>query len=315
MRIIVEIPTWIGDSVMVTPALENLINNFSNSELTIIGSQESIQLFALHPRVNHSYVLNKEYKSLYKFAKKIGHFDVFISFRSSFRSKIFSKFISSGKKYQFKSRLYPSRHQVQKYNDFINECLNINFDAGPLKIYSAFDDAVNKNTKPLLGINPGASYGDAKRWYPDAFADVICELHEHYDTLIFGGPNEVDIAADIEKNLIFNRISNYKNLAGKTSIAELIEKISKLDLFITGDSGPMHIAASFNISTISIFGPTNDKETSQWMNRNGVILKKNLKCQPCMKRTCPLKHHNCMSLLESQEVLLAVKSLVKSHQN
>jgi heptosyltransferase-2 len=129
--------------------------------------------------------------------------------------------------------------------------------------------------------------------------------------LIFGGPNEVDIAADIEKFLITNRISNYKNLAGKTSITELIDKISKLDLFITGDSGPMHIAASFNISTISIFGPTNDKETSQWMNRNGVILKKNLKCQPCMKRTCPLKHHNCMALLESQEVLLAVKSLVK----
>jgi len=315
MKILIEIPTWIGDSVMATPAIENLINSYSNSEVTIIGSEDSIQLFARHPRIKYTYVLKKEYTSLFKFAKKIGFFNIFITFRSSFRSKIFSKFISSSKKYQFKSRLYPSRHQVQKYNDFIAECLNINFDPGPLKIYSFLDDAVNKKTKPLLGINPGASYGDAKRWYPDEFADVIGGLHEYYDTLIFGGPNEVDIAADIEKNLVINRISNYKNLAGQTSIAELIEKISKLDLFITGDSGPMHIAASFNISTISIFGPTNDKETSQWMNRNGVILKKNLTCQPCMKRTCPLKHHNCMTLIESQDVLQAAKSLVKSHQN
>ena len=114
----------------------------------------------------------------------------------------------------------------------------------------------------------------------------------------------------IEKNVF-----NYTNLANKTTIDELIAQIACLDLFITGDSGPMHIAASFNISTISIFGPTDDKETSQWMNRNGVILKKNLDCQPCMKRTCPLKHHNCMSLIEPQEVLIAAQSVVKSHQN
>ena len=72
MRILIEIQTWIGDSVMATPAIENLINYYRNSEFTIIGSKESIQLFALHPRINNSYVLKKQYKSLYEFAKKIG---------------------------------------------------------------------------------------------------------------------------------------------------------------------------------------------------------------------------------------------------
>ena len=69
----------------------------------------------------------------------------------------------------------------------------------------------------------------------------------------------------------------------------------------------MHIAAAYQIPTVSVFGPTNDKETSQWKNTNGIILKKNLDCQPCMKRSCPLKHHNCMKFLESSDVLEAVQ--------
>ena len=85
--------------------------------------------------------------------------------------------------------------------------------------------------------------------------------------------------------------------------------ISKLYLFITGDSGPMHIAASFQIPTIAIFGPTNDNETSQWMNQKSIIVKKDLACQPCMKRKCPLIHHDCMKTIKTDDVLNAVKTI------
>ena len=90
---------------------------------------------------------------------------------------------------------------------------------------------------------------------------------------------------------------------GKTTISELTNYISNLDIFITGDSGPMHIAASLNIPTIALFGPTDPIETAQWKNPYSVIIKKDLECQPCMKRTCPLKHHNCMKLIEAREVI------------
>jgi heptosyltransferase-2 len=158
-----------------------------------------------------------------------------------------------------------------------------------------------------LGINPGASYGSAKRWYPKEFADVAGDLSSHYDIVIFGGSNEKDIALDIEKYLIEKGVTNYQNLSAQTSIKQLISQIANLDLFITGDSGPMHLAAAYQIPTVAIFGPTNDKETSQWMNEKSVIVKKNLECQPCMKRACPLKHHKCMKLLEASDVLCAVK--------
>ena len=78
-------------------------------------------------------------------------------------------------------------------------------------------------------------------------------------TLLFlVGQDEKDIASDIEKYLIEKGVSNYQNLSGQTSITELISQISKLDLFITGDSGPMHLAAAFQIPTVAIFGPTKD---------------------------------------------------------
>ena len=71
----------------------------------------------------------------------------------------------------------------------------------------------------------------------------------------------------------------------------------------------MHIAASLNVPSIALFGPTNPIETSQWKNPHSVIIKKTLECQPCMKRKCPLKHNNCMRLIKADEVLSALKSL------
>ena len=73
----------------------------------------------------------------------------------------------------------------------------------------------------------------------------------------------------------------------------------------------MHVAAAFEVPTVAIFGPTKDDETSQWMNEKSLIVKKNLECQPCMKRICPLRHHNCMTLIKSESVLSAVSSLRK----
>ena len=71
----------------------------------------------------------------------------------------------------------------------------------------------------------------------------------------------------------------------------------------------MHIAAACQIPTVAIFGPTNHEETSQWKNYKSSIVKKNLDCQPCMKRECPLKHNNCMRKIQVSDVLEAVKNL------
>jgi heptosyltransferase-2 len=166
-----------------------------------------------------------------------------------------------------------------------------------------------KFDKPTLGINAGATYGSAKRWYPERFAQVAAYFRNKYDIIIFGGPNEVEMSKEIENNLIKLGLTNYTNLAGKTTIEELCSYIGACSLFITNDSGPMHVAAAYQVPTVSIFGPTKDKETSQWKNENSIIVRHDVECGPCMKRECPLKHHECMISITASEVIEAAKSL------
>lgn len=313
MNILIEVPTWLGDSVMATPAIENIVKFYPNAKLTIFGSMTGVAIFKHHPNVekiiiDQSRSGGSRYFWLYNRAKNL-KFDAVFSFRRQFSSKFFAYFVNTSKRYHYQRYDNNSIHQVLRYNEFINKSLKINAKAAKLKIHLN-----NKSTelKPMLGINSGASYGSAKRWYPQEFAKVASQLSNKYDVIIFGGKAEVDIAGDIEKILLENDIKNYKNLAGKTNIDELINKIAQLDLFITGDSGPMHLAAAFQIPTVAIFGPTKDEETSQWMNEKSVIVKKDFNCQPCMKRVCPLKgsaYHQCMKNIDARAVLNAVDGL------
>ena len=308
MKLLIELPTWMGDAVMATPAINNLIGQFNSPKITFIGSIVSSKLIENYPYVERIIILDKKNLNIFKTIRSLGNFDVFVSFRPSFFSSLIMLFVSSKQKYQFDNKKYSKGHVVEKYNNFINHCFGFKKLPGKLQLKTKISLKKSKSKK-FLGINPGASYGSAKRWYPKEFAKVAVSLSKNYNIIIFGGPGEEAIANDIEKYLIKKNVRNYSNLAAKTSISELISEINNLDLLITGDSGPMHIAAAFNVPTVSIFGPTKNEETSQWMNEKSLILKKNLECQPCMKRTCPLKHHKCMKLIQANEVLEAVKKL------
>jgi heptosyltransferase II len=313
MRILVELPSWLGDTVMATPAIENLIRFHSKEEITLVGSSISIETLKNHPKISNTYVLDKKYSSIFVLFRELDKFDKFFTFRNSFRSNLFKLFINSKQKFTYKKNNFKEIHQVEKYAKFINNSLKMELSIGPLVIHSS--PTLEKKLysedkrKPMLGVNPGASYGSAKRWYPEEFSEVIAALSNKYDITILGGPDEKEIAMYIQRLIVKKGVKNYKNLAGKLSISELINCISNFDLFITGDSGPMHVAANYKVPTISIFGPTKSDETTQWKNDKGIVLKKNLSCQPCMKRVCPLKHHDCMRLIKAKDVLSEIRSL------
>ena len=310
MKILIEIPTWLGDAIMTTPAIENLIQNYQNAKITLFGSFVSTEALKAHSNIEKVVVDNTRDKkegnrvfALKRVAKSLGKFDIALSFRRTITSKIFLFFVKAKKKYHYKRYTKDEIHQVIRYNDFINKIVKKETKPANLKLYYTKIEY----KKPTLGINPGATYGSAKRWYPNEFAKVAKALSSEYDIVIFGGASEIEIANDIEKELRKNLVFNVTNLAGKTSIIDLIKHIAGLNLFITNDSGPMHIASVYQILTIAIFGPTKDKETNQWQNPKSKIVKKELECSPCMKRVCPLKHHNCMKMITYKDVLEAIR--------
>ena len=143
MKLLIEIPSWLGDAVMATPAINNIANYYNEPEIILIGSFVSIETLKNNPKVTETHILEKKYMNLYKLANKLGEFDVYFSFRSSFRAKLFKFLISSKNKYQFNKYKYRNLHQVEKYNDFVNDSLNIDFPAGQLRIHTKHSKKIN----------------------------------------------------------------------------------------------------------------------------------------------------------------------------
>lgn len=156
----------------------------------------------------------------------------------------------------------------------------------------------------IIGINPGAAYGSAKCWLPERFRQVTERLLRDPDTAViyFGDPATAPLVNDICHGLEGSLL----NLAGKTSIRELLALIQCCNVFLTNDSGPMHIAAALDIPLVALFGSTNDIKTGPY--GAGIVIHKHVECAPCYKRVCPVDFR-CMTRIETDEVYQAVQKL------
>jgi heptosyltransferase-2 len=164
-----------------------------------------------------------------------------------------------------------------------------------------------KTNQLLIGMAPGAAYGPAKRWPADRFAEAASQLSEKYSArvILFGSKGDRETT-----ELITHSAGNgILNLAGETSLREAMALISKCALFISNDSGLMHVAGALGVSTIAIFGSTNPVTTSPSGERC-VIIRKNLDCSPCLKKKCPTDFR-CMTSIEVSEVLRVAQDMMR----
>ena len=318
--ILIILPNWLGDAVMATPAIEALCEFYPHATLTLVGSFVSIEALKYHPLCKRHYIdetkkSGSRFINTYKFAKTLGKHDVAISFRNQLHSSLLLKLTGSTTTIARDSwhaalllDLHPKAkegHLVEQYVSLVETLTKT--EVSNISALRLFIEPYRYDV-PTLGINPGATYGSAKRWYPEKFAKVAANYANSYDIVIFGGPSETEMAKAIEDELTTLGINNFTNLAGTTTIKELCSHIGGLSLFITNDSGPMHVAAAYQVPTVAIFGPTRHLETSQWKNRQSKIVRHDLECAPCMKRECPLKHHDCMKKIEAEEVIEAIET-------
>lgn len=336
MKILVILPNWLGDAVMATPAIESLLAQ-EDVRFTFVGSYVSVEALKHHPKCHNAYVddtkkSGNRFINTYRFAQKLQGHDRAISFRDQLHASLLLKWSHTPITVARKSwhatlfltqsvAMSRQQHLVLQYQNLANTLFKHDAIAGHLKLH------IPKITyeRPTLGINPGATYGSAKRWYPEKFAEVAAHFSDRYDIVIFGGPSETEMAEEIEVALralhpkstsssLTAHVKSVTNLAGQTSIEALCSHIGGLDLFITNDSGPMHVAAAYQVPTVAIFGPTRHLETSQWQNSHSEIVRHEMECAPCMKRECPLKHHECMKSITSEEVIDASHRILKKYK-
>lgn len=325
MRILIRLPNWLGDGVMLTPTFETLKEYYKDSRFVLVGPKSVCDLYSRDLRVerifiDHTKKAKNRFMATYRLAKEIGKCDLAITFTNHFYSALLLYFTGSVRRVGFSGflrnflltdrvRKIRAEHQVLSYQLLI-KALGIDLEIGKLRL--TYQDIELSNDKKNIGIAAGAAFGSAKAWPVEYFAEVVVYLVEQgYRVFLFGSAQEKEINHKIfklaqQKVSLINQ-ADLLDLSDKTSILQLVDYIAKLDLFIGNDSGPTHISSTFDIPSIVLYGPNHPSFCLPWKTKNSMVINKHLSCSPCQKRECPLGHHECMRQIKPQEVIEAIE--------
>ncbi len=154
----------------------------------------------------------------------------------------------------------------------------------------------------ILGLCPGAEFGDAKRWPAEHYARVAeMAIKQGMQVWIFGGPGDQAIARQITAAVAGHSAGQIWDLTGKTSLLDVIDLLPLCHLVLSNDSGLMHIAAAVGCPTAVVYGSTSPAFTPPLTDKVHT-LSQPLPCSPCFKRTCPLGHKNCLNQLLPEQL-------------
>lgn len=337
-RILIRSVNWVGDAVMTTPAIGAIRYHFPKAEITLLANPLVGQLFSPHEWVDRVIVFDRNgaHKGVtgrLRLAAELRRhaFDAAIILPNSFDSALVPWLAgipvrigknSDGRGWMLTGRYRPDNrsiagHEVEYYLNLVRH-FGISGQMNAPRLYttpSEDREALVRLAEHgitgsdfVIGINPGAAYGSAKRWYPERFAEAgrLLAAERSAKLVVFGGPGETEIAADISRELGGECL----NLAGRTGVRELMALIRRCNLFITNDSGPMHIAAAFGVPLVAIFGSTDHTGTSPYTDK-AVIVRKDVACAPCKLRECPTDHE-CMKAVTAEDVVTAARQLFEN---
>lgn len=349
-------PFGIGDVLFTTPVIRAIKDAYPQSVIGYWCNERVGEVLKNNPRIDTVFALSRgDLKKIYKkslikgirdflsLVRKIkqGSFEVSLDFSLDHRYSLISKLAGIRKRVGFdykkrgrflthkiKIEGYTSKHVVeyylgllkfidikpQRYNLelFISE--NCKLKAKDLLTQYGIDES-----DKLIGIAPGAgaSWGrDAifKHWPAEKYGRLVDKIAENFKAkiLIFGDESEKSIA-----DVIVNTMRNKPiNLTGKTSLEELAALISNLNILITNDGGPLHIAAALGIKTVSIFGPVDERVYGPYpASSKHIVIKEDIDCRPCYQKfrfTGCANNRRCLEDISVDEVYAAVDKLISS---
>jgi heptosyltransferase-2 len=336
-NILIRGTNWIGDAVMTIPAVNAVRNTFPQARISILAKPWLAEVYRLCPSLDEIILFHDPgFHSGIAGKIKLGNelrklkFDAAILLQNAIEAAIITWWagipIRAGYNSDGRGLLLTHSvqrttairkvHQTKYYLEMVKalgcQSAEANVHLKPGKEYETlsetlFDEHGIGRDAFLIGIAPGAAYGPAKRWFPERFAAVADRLMNDFSAqaLLFGSSADRKSTDAVQHNATHQLIS----LAGKTNLKETIALIARCNLFISNDSGLMHIAGALNIPTVAIFGSTNPITTSPAGDKS-VVIYKEASCSPCLKETCPTDFR-CMEVVTVEEVYETAKSLLK----
>jgi heptosyltransferase-2 len=339
-NVLVVQTSFLGDTVLTLPLLNEIKRRFPATRLSLLCTPRGRELLQDHVAVDEILVddkkgLDKGWLGLWRQARLLRQkrFTMAISPHKSLRSALLLFFARIPQRVGFSQSkgwfLYNRRTKRSAKAHDVDRTLSILRVFGiqlqdcerrfGLPTKPEFQESVTEifrsrgihATRPVMGVNPGSVW-PTKRWLPEGFARTIELLKQKYDcdVVLFGGPDDAAVAKNIDGLCGGAAV----NLAGRLSLRELPVAIGRCSLFISNDSGPMHIAVAQGVPTVSIFCATTPSLGFYPYSSRAIVLEKALPCRPCSShggRRCPLGTEDCIRLITPEHVIQAVDKLLR----
>lgn len=345
-RVLLVQTSFLGDTLLTLPLANKIKEVLPGCRLTVLTRPETADLFSRSPAVDEVLLDDKRgadsgLAGLWRMSRRLraARFDLALVAHRSFRSALAVRlariphrigFSTSAGYFFFSETVYfPWGMPELERNlalltplkpDLKTDSRDALYLAGTngsskMKSGSIIDrlraDGMPRNAI-LVGLHPGSVW-PTKRWLPERFVDLAARLarEEGVQVILIGGQGDKELCGGIKAEAG----KNILDWSGRTTLNELLELAGHLKLFVTNDSGPMHITAAHGVPTIAIFGPTT-KELGFFPYGEGHrILEADLACRPCGlhgRHRCPEGHFLCMRLITVAEVFKNALEVLKA---
>lgn len=339
MKIVVRGTNWIGDAVMTIPALIELRRIFPDAEITLHTRSWAKGLFRDAEFIDDIIDFERSESNLADVISQARvlrekRFDAAVLFPNSFASALTVRFAGVPKRFGYSKdsrRFFLSdpvtvpnwkaeRHEVYYYLNLVSQVekkilgtdtvstrepevkLSVSAKRRSRAREILAESGVDLS-RQTIALGVGSTNSRAKRWEAQSYARLNDLLQRDLgaNVVLIGARDELDVSDDVFK------MSESKPvvLTGMTDLDEATAILSEVDLLISNDMGPAHIAPAVGTDTIVIFGPTNPATTRPFSDR-GEIIRKTVECSPCMLRDCPIDHR-CMTRITVEEVFERAK--------
>ncbi len=340
-RILIRATNWVGDAVMCVPALEAIRARFPNAHITVLARPWVAGLYG--PELADEvipYNAGRGWKDMamkWRLASQLraGKFDCAILLQNAFeaaaivwlaRIPIRIGYNRDGRGWLLTGAIQvPKKDEIHRHERFyylellrragiIDTIPPVNFIrliSSPRHFQAGFRRLSQLGfLGDVVGVSPGAAFGGAKRWLPERFAEASLELARKLDAgvAVFGSADERELCAQVA-SLLEAEGCEVRNLAGETSLAEFIDMAAACRVFLTNDSGAMHISSALGVPTVAVFGATDDVGTGP-TGPLARVVREHVDCSPCLLRECPIDHR-CMTRVSADRVTAVAMELIK----
>jgi len=334
-KILVRVTNWVGDAVMSLPALRALRRRFPTASISILAKPWVADLYAREHFCDELI----PYRASTFFEKwtaaralRERHFDTAILLQNAFEAAAIAYLAGIPERVGYArdgrgfllTRAVPvpkpgeiPRHESFYYLELLRRAgiLDeipsndlIRLDGAPAARAAGLDRFRQLGLGDIvIGVSPGAAYGTAKRWLPERFAESANQVAGELGAAvaIFGSKDERALCESVAASIA----GPVKNFAGETTLAEFIDLAAACRVYLTNDSGAMHIASALGVPTVAVFGATDDKATGP-TGPLARVVREVVECSPCLKRECPIDHR-CMTRVNAARVADAALELLE----